>query len=140
MATDEERLRGLVGQTLSASLDDCAEVSIALLRSMAHSLVQIVGEQGTDLLLQRVVHRVASKHPWFQLASSTPRVDPGLAALRACFEKQEPVQLHAAIMLFFGTLIDILISLIGEHLTTSIFNSALSGATATTSSKQQGAE
>jgi hypothetical protein len=140
MATDEERLRELVEQTLSASLDDCGEVSIVFLRSLAQSLVQIVGEQGTDLLLLRVVHRVANKHPWFQLGSSTPRVDPGLAALRACLEKQDPGQVHAASILLFGTLIDILISLIGDHLTRSILNSALSGASVTTSSKQQGAE
>ena len=140
MATDEDRLRELVEQTLSASLDDGVEVSIALLRSMLHALVEIVGEQGTDLLLQRVVHRVTNKYSWFQLGSSTPRVDPGLAALRACLEMQKPMQVHAANMLFFGTLIDILISLIGDHLTTSILNSALSGASAAISSKQQGAE
>lgn len=140
MATDEERLRELVEQTLSASLDDCGKVSIVFLRSMFHSLAQIVGEQGTDLLFLRVVHRVANKYHWFQLGSSTPRVDPGLAALRACLEKQDPMQVHAASMLFFDTLIDILISLIGVHLTTSILNSALSGASVTTSSKQQGAE
>ena len=140
MATDEELLRELIGQALSGRPDACAEVSVALLQSLAKSLSQLIGADGIDSLLFRVARRVSSDYSWFQFGPRTLALDPEFAELGNCFDAQEPGEARAASMLFFGTLIEVLASLIGAHLTTLIFKSALGGANAATSSKEQNDE
>ena len=140
MATDEELLRELIGQTLSGRPDAYAEVSVDLLQSLAKSLSQLIGTDGTDSLLFRVARRVSLEYPWFQFGPGTLALDPEFAELSSCLEAQEPGQARDASVLFFGSLIDVLASLIGAHLTTLIFNSALGGAPAATRSKEQNDE
>lgn len=140
MATDEEQLRELIGTALSGSPDGCAEVSVSLLQGLARSLNHIIGEDGFNSLLFRTAHRVGQDYPWFRFDPRTLPADPQFAAVRRCFEGQEPEQARAASMRFFGTFIDVLASLIGAHLTTLILNSALGGVSAATSSKEQNDE
>lgn len=139
MAKDEQLLRELIGKTLSASPGASAEVSIALLRSLDKSLNHIIGPEGFNSLLFRTSHHVGHEYPWFRFDPRTIPADPDFDAVRRCFEGQAPEQAQAASMHFFSTFIDVLASLIGEHLTTLFLNSALSGASADTS-KHQGAE
>lgn len=140
MATDEELLRELIGKALSASPDACAGVSVALLQSLAKSLSHIIGDEGFNSLLFRTAHRVGNDYPWFQFDPRPLPADLEFVAVRRCFEGQEPGQARAASMLFFSTFIDVLASLIGAHLTTLILKSALGGASAATSSKEQNDE
>ena len=140
MATDEELLRELIGQTLSGSPDACADASIALLQSLSKSLSEIIGEDGFNSLLLRTMHRVGNDFPWLRFDPATLPADLELATLRRCYDGQDPSQARAASMLFFSTFIDVLASLIGAHLTTLILNSALGGASAATSSKEQNDE
>lgn len=140
MATDEQLLRELIGQALSGSPDGSADVSIALLQRMDKSLSGIIGDDGFNTLLSRTTQRVGNVFPWL-------RVDPGMLpadlefeTLRRCFEGQAPDQARAASTLLFGTLMDVLASLIGAHLATLILNSALGGASAAISSKEQNDE
>ena len=140
MATDEELLRERIGQALSGRPDACVEASLALLQSLAKSLSQLIGANGIDSLLFRIARRVSNEYPWFPFGPRTLSLDPEFAALRSCFDAQEPGQARAASMLFFGTLIEVLASLIGAHLTTLIFKSALGGGNAAASSKEQNDE
>lgn len=140
MATDEELLRELIGKALSGSPDACADVSIGLLQRLAKSLSHIIGDDGFNSLLFRTTHRVGNDYPWLQCDPHTLPADLEFAALRRCFEGQEPGHARTASMLFFSTFIDVLSSLIGSHLTTLILNSALGGASAATSSKEQNDE
>ena len=140
MATDEELLRERIGLALSGRPDACAEVSIALLQSLTKSLSQLIGADGIDSLLFRIARRVSNEYPWFVFGPRTLSLDPEFAALHSCFETQEPSQARAASILFFGTLIEVLASLIGAHLTTLIFKSALGGGNAAASSKEQNDE
>lgn len=140
MATDEELLRELIGQALSGRSDACADVSVALLRSLTTSLSQLIGADGVDSLLFRVGRRVGTEYPCFQFGPRTHASDPLLAELLGCLEGQAPGEARAASMLFFDTLIDVLASLIGAHLTNLIFKSALGSTHAATSSKEQNDE
>ena len=140
MATDVDTIRESIGQALSRRPDACTEVSLGLLQGLTKSLSQIIGSEGIDSLLLRVGHRVSNEFAWFQLGQGPLSLDPGFAALRSACAEQEPAEVRAASMLFFGTLIDVLASLIGAHLTTLIVNSALGGAGAATSSKEQNDE
>lgn len=140
MATDEELLRELIKRALSGSPDACADVSIALLQGLTKSLSHVIGDDGFNSLLFRTAHRVGNDYPWLRFGPRTLPPDGEFVALRRCFDGQEPDQVRAASMLFFSTFIDVLASLIGAHLTTLILNSALSGASAATSSKEQNDE
>lgn len=140
MPSDDELLRGLIRQAISGRPDAYAEVSLALLQSLAAPLSQIIGAEGFGSLLLRIAHRVSNEHPWFQFGPDTLPRDPQFAALRTCFQGQEPDEARAASLLFFGDFIDVLTSLIGAHLTTLILKSALGGASAATSSKEQNDE
>lgn len=140
MVIEEQLSIGLIGRALSGPPDACAEVSVALLQSLATSLSKIIGADGAESLLLRIAHRVVNDYPWFRLGTDTLPLDIQFPGLRRCFEGQEPGQAHAASMLFFGTFIDVLTSLIGAHLTTLILKSALGGASAATGSKEQNDE
>ena len=140
MATEEELLRELIRRALCDRPEACAEVSVALLQSLSKSLSQIIGPDGVDSFLFRVARRVSNEYPWFRFSPRTFALDPEFAELASCFEGQEPGQTYAASILFFDSLVDVLASLIGAHLTTLIFKSALGGANAATSSKEQNDE
>lgn len=140
MATDEELLRELIERAHSGSPDACADTSIALLQGLAKSLSGIIGDDGFHSLLFRTTHRVGSDFPWLRFDPGMLPADLDFAQLRRRFDGQEPGQVRAASMLFFSTFTDVLASLIGAHLTTLIFNSALGGASAATSSKEQNDE
>lgn len=140
MATNEELLHELIRRALSGRPDACAEVSVALLQSLAKSLSQIIGPDGIDSLLFRVARRVSNEYPWFHFSPRTFAVDPDFAELGSCLKAQEPGQACAASILFFDSLIDVLASLIGAHLTTLIFKSALGGANVAINGKEQNDE
>lgn len=140
MATEEELLRELIGKVLSRRPDACAETSTALLQSLAKSLSRLIGPAGIDSLLFRVARRVSNEYPWFQFGPRTFALDPEFAELGVCLEAQERGQAHAASMLFFSSLIDVLAPLIGAHLTTLIFKSALDGKSAVTGSQERNDE
>jgi hypothetical protein len=140
MATDEELLRELIGRALSGSQDACADVSIALLQNLSKSLSHVIGDDGFNSLLFRTAHRTGHDYPWLRFDPRTLPADPEFAALRRCLEGQQPDEARAASMRLFSTFIDVLASLIGAHLTTLILNSALGGASAATSSKEQNDE
>lgn len=136
MVTDEELLRELIGKALSGSHDACTDASIGLLQRLAKSLSHIIGDDGFNSLLFRTLHRVRHVYPWLQCEAHTLPGDPQFLAMRRCLAAQQPELARAASMLFFGTFIDVLASLIGAHLTTLILNTALGGASAAASSKE----
>lgn len=140
MATDEELLHELIGKTLSRGPATCADVTVTLLQRLAKSLNDIIGDEGFNSLLFRTAHRVGNDYPWLRFYPRSIPADPEFVAVRRCFEGQEPGQARAASMLLFCTFIDVLASLIGAHLTTLILNSALCGASAASSSKEQNDE
>jgi hypothetical protein len=67
---------------------------------------------------------VQARGPWLAVDELPTQTDQLLAQLRTCFETQAPVQASAANSLLLITFTDILASLIGEALTTSILRSA----------------
>ncbi|MFC0132991.1 hypothetical protein CR105_25510 [Massilia eurypsychrophila] len=137
MATDEQTLRELIRHALFEDPDKCACVSVRLLESLAKSLRHLIGAQGTELLLLRAARRVVITYPWFQFGPQIALLDSEFAAMRDCLERQSPEQAGQASALLFDTLIGVLESLIGVHLTTVIFSSAISGARAPERSKEQ---
>jgi len=137
MADDEELPYEIIECVLAASPDECADVSIELIQILADSLSDIIGDEGFESLLFRVFHRVGRDFPWLQFDPRTRSTDPEFELLWLRFERQEPVDVRAASILLFTTLVDILVLLVGAHLTKLILNSALGRARAGNISKEQ---
>jgi hypothetical protein len=100
-----------------------ADAAMRLWAQMSTKIISIIGEGGFHSLYARSLFIVQARFPWLA-ADELPTADRLLAQLRTCFETQAPVQASAANSLLLITFTDILASLIGEALTTSILRSA----------------
>ncbi len=137
MATDEELPRAMIERLLSGSPQTCVDVSIELLQILANSLSNVIGEAGFESLLYRTTRRVGRDFPWLQFDPRARPADPEFELFRHCFVGQDPAEVQAASLLLFGTLVDILSVLVGEHLTKLILTSALARARVGIISKEQ---
>jgi hypothetical protein len=137
MATDEELPREIIERVLSGSSGSCVDVSIELLQTLANSLTNIIGEDGFESLLYRTVRRVGRDFPWLQFDPRARPADPEFELFRLCFDGQDQDQVRAASKLLFGTFVDILGMLVGDHMTKLILKSALGRARAGLISKEQ---
>lgn len=137
MATDNESSRQIVERYFASNPDTVVDSSIVLLQLLANSLVSIIGEEGFEALLFRSAQRVSRQYPWLQFDPRARPADPEFDLLRRSFAGRAPDDIAAASMQLFTTFIDILASLIGDHLTTLILQSALGRVGADTNSKEQ---
>jgi hypothetical protein len=112
-------------ETLMAQhTENVAGGAIDLWELMATQIISIVGAGGFSSLYMRSVFLAHSAYPWLAECSLSSQADARFATLRMCFEGQKPAQVSAANSLLLITFTDILASLIGEGLTTSILRSA----------------
>jgi hypothetical protein len=101
-----------------------ADAAMRLWAQMSTKIISIIGEGGFHSLYARSLFIVQARFPWLAADELPTQTDQLLAQLRTCFETQAPVQASAANSLLLITFTDILASLIGEALTTSILRSA----------------
>ena len=91
---------------------------------MATQIISIVGEGGFNSLYARSVFLTQSTFPWLAAGPLSPQPDHRFAELKNALKGKHPAQASAANSLLLITFTDILASLIGEQLTTSILRSA----------------
>ncbi len=137
MATDQEHPHDIVARALAGNPASCVDISIELLQKLANALSALIGEDGFESLLYRAVRRVSNEFPWLAFDPRSRPADPEFELVRQCLAAQDPLEVQAASLLLFSTLIDILTSLIGAHMTTLILSNALGGAGAGTNSMEQ---
>lgn len=137
MATDEDSPRAIIELALARDPGAVVDTSIELLELLASSLIGMIGEQAFETLLFRSAHRVNAEFPWMIFDPRARPADPEFHLLRRCFEGQSLTQASAASTLLFNTLIDILSTLIGTHMTMLILQSATGRAEAIKKSKEQ---
>ncbi len=137
MATDEVSPQAIIEQGLARDPGAIVDTSIEVLEQLANRLIGMIGEPGFETLLFRSAHRVSLDFPWLIFDPRSRPADPEFHLLRRCFEGQDPAQAHAAFTLLFNTLIDILSTFIGTHLTVLIVQSAIGRVAATKTSKEQ---
>lgn len=101
-----------------------ADVAVTLWEQMAAKIISIVGEGGFESLYARSVFLSQASFPWLAAGPLSKQSDQRFAALKKCFEAQAPAQVSAANSLLLLTFTDILASLIGEALTSSLLHSA----------------
>lgn len=87
---------------------------------MANQVVSIIGDRGFESLYARSLFLVKVHFPCIASALLGPQADIRFANLKSNLEAQTPAQASEANAMLLVTLTDILASLIGEDLTTSI--------------------
>lgn len=104
--------------------EEVTDAAINLWEQMATQIISLVGEGGFNSLYARSLVLALSTFPWLEASALSPRTDHRFAALKMCLEGQTSAQASAANTLLLITFTDIVASLIGEQLTTSILRSA----------------
>ncbi len=87
-------------------------------------LIAIVGEAGFNALYARSIFLSQTAFPWLAACVLPAQADDRFAELKKSLEGQAPAQASAANSLLLITFTDILVSLIGDQLTTNILHSA----------------
>jgi hypothetical protein len=100
------------------------DAAVLLWEQMASKIISIVGEGGFNSLYARSVFLSQASFPWLTACPLSAQPEQRFAELKKCFGAQAPAQACAANSLLLITFTDILASLIGEALTTSILRSA----------------
>jgi hypothetical protein len=104
--------------------DKAADAAIDFWGKLATEIISIVGEEGFRSLYARSLFLAQSNFSWLASALLSPQADLRFAELKMRLAEQTPAQASAANRLLLITFTDILASLIGEQLTTSILRSA----------------
>ena len=124
METSDLLRHQIIKNLMAQHAEKVADAAIDLWEQMATQIVSIVGEGGFNSLYARSVFLTQSTFPWLTAGSLSSQTDHRFAELKMSFEGQTSAQVSEANSLLLITFTDILASLIGEQLTTSILRSA----------------
>jgi hypothetical protein len=124
MKTSDVLRHQIIKSLTARHAEKAADAAIDLWEPMATRIISIVGEGGFNSLYVRSVFLTRSKFPWLAAGPLPPQADQSFAGLKVSLEGQPPAQAGAANCLLLITFTDILASLIGEQLTTSILRQA----------------
>ncbi len=113
----------IIKNLITQSNEDAADVAVKLWKKIAIQIISIIGEGGFNSLYVRSVFLTQSKFPWILDGSPSSETDYRFEELKKCLDGQEPAIACEASCLLLITFTDILATLIGEHLTASIFRS-----------------
>ena len=114
----------LIESLATQNVGNVAEAAVAQWEPLATQIISIVGEGGFHSLFARSVFLTQASYPWLTVSEKIRQKDQRFTDLKQCLEAQTPAQASAANSLLLVTFTDILTSLIGEGLTTSILRSA----------------
>lgn len=137
MATDDDSSHAIIERFLASDRLAAVDLSVQLAQLLAGALVGIIGELGFQSILLHGVARTAHAFSWLTYDPQTYSSDPEFEHLRQCLSGREAAVVLAASRQLFKAFIDILVSLIGEHLTLVILRSALSHAMTGKTAKEQ---
>lgn len=99
------------------------DTAIRLWEKMSVQIISIVGEAGFDSLYARSLYLTQPTFPWLTIGT-VPHADRRFSDLKMNFEGRSPAQICATNTMLLITFTDILATLIGEQLTSSILRSA----------------
>ena len=114
----------MIQRQLLLNSEKGADVVTHLWESMAVHLIAVVGEGGFNSLYARTLSLNKSAFPWLATSPLPAKNYQRFTELKMSLEGQMPAQAREANSLLLITFTDILASLIGEQLTTSILRSA----------------
>ena len=124
METNNAAREQTIRRVVTAKPDAIVDVTVALWQHLSSELISIIGDIGFQSLYSRSIHRTAASNPWIMILHGTRPASAGFADMKLCFEDQIIAEACEASISLLTIFLDILIALIGEHLTTSILRSA----------------
>ncbi len=104
--------------------DALGGVSVSLWERLASELISITAQGGFHSLYSRSVHLAAATFPWIVTGRQLQTAGSRFSGLQASLEGKEFIEASEASITLLITFVDILATLIGESLTTSILRSA----------------
>ena len=116
--------RNIINHYMAMNPEKVVDIAIDLWEKLAREIISIVGESGFHSLYARSIYLTQPTFPWLAANSQLPQTHHRFAELKMGFEVQTPTQISEANSLLLITFTDILASLIGEQLTTTILRSA----------------
>ena len=114
----------LIKSLMAQHTEKVADAAVDLWEQMATQIISIVGEAGFNSLYARSVFLTQTSFPWLAARSSLSQSDHRFAELKMSLKAKKAAQVIEANTLLLITFTDILATLIGEQLTTSILRSA----------------
>jgi hypothetical protein len=124
MATINIQRHQMVRKAVLQNPDAVVDITIGLWKTLAAQLVFIIGEGGFQSMYSRSLHLASADFPWLEQSHPLQRLDSGFAGLKGSFESHDMDEVCAASIALLTTFLDILTTLIGDLLTTSILKAA----------------
>lgn len=124
METNYLQRHDIIKNRLAMNPDEVVDSAIKLWEQMATEIISIVGKNGFNSLYSRSIFLTQPTFPWVGARSKSQIIDQRFDELKMDFEEQTSAQASEANCLLLITFTDILASLIGEQLTTTILSSA----------------
>lgn len=100
------------------------DITIGLWEKLASELISIIGEGGFQSMYSRSLHLVSANFPWMEQSRPWQRTDKDFQGLRSSLKDRDLNEISEASIALLAIFIDILATLIGELLTTSILCAA----------------
>lgn len=114
----------IIKNLMAQRTEKVTDTAVGLWELMATQIISIIGKGGFNSLYARSMFLTQATFPWLALDSLSAQTDQRFTELKRSLEGQAPEQACEANSLLLITFTDILSSLIGEQLTTSILRSA----------------
>lgn len=127
-----ELIKGLTTQRHEKGTD----AAVDLWTQMAERLILIIGTSGFDSLYARSVFLSQTTYPWLAAGLGPPRPITGLPNWKEAFKNSRRRLRERQIVWCWSTFTNILVSMIGERLTTRILDSAWGIASQETADKE----
>ena len=100
------------------------EVATELLLPLSQNLEVIIGQNGFKALLDWSVHATAKRHPWLVAADDSSDRFSGPEDLASVLGKQNANEASQAMVLLLATLLELLVTLIGQALTLKLLSAS----------------
>lgn len=124
METSDPLRHKFISDLVTTHTDKVADAAVKCWELMAAQIISIVGEEGFSSLYLRSLFLTQTTFPWLAPCTLMPQAGNRFEKLKNSLEEQTPKLASKANYLLLITFTDILASLIGEELTTSILRLA----------------
>lgn len=118
------KLAQVAAQLVRLSPGPIAEVATGLLLPLSQSLEIIIGRNGFKALLDWSVHATAKQYAWLVLADDSSDRFSGPEGLASVLGQQDANEARQAMVLLLATLLELLVTLIGQALTLKLLSSS----------------
>ena len=125
-----EELRQLALKTLAQhprSAEDAAALAAAVQRAydhLAEVCIPLIGQVGVNALTGRAVHLAQREYSWLADSRAPEHANEPVAPVIVCLARQDPAVGTEGAAAVFATLAELLVTFIGEPLTTGLLRKA----------------